>query len=255
VDLQLAGQVALVSGASRGIGYAIARGLAAEGVAVSLLARGEADLRQAAAAITRQGGRALPIVADVTRPADLERAVTTTVQELGGLDILVVNAGGARHLPATTASDTDWQDGLDRNLLHAARLARLAYPYLRRRPGRMIIVASIWGREKGGSVIYNAVKAAEIALAGSLAREWARDGIGVVALCPGSVLFPGGSWARRQEEDPAGIAAFVEREIPAGRFGTPEEIADVAVFLASPRARWVTGAAIPVDGGQSRSLI
>jgi 3-oxoacyl-[acyl-carrier protein] reductase len=179
--------------------------------------------------------------------------VASTVREFGGIDVLVANAGGARHLPAVEATDADWQDGIERNLLHVARLARLAYPYLRRGPGRMIVVASIWGREAGGSVIYNAVKAAEISLASMLAREWANDGIGVVALCPGSILVPGGSWERRQREDPAGIAAFVQQEIPMGRFGTPEEVADVAVFLASPRARWVTGTTVVVDGGQSRS--
>jgi 3-oxoacyl-[acyl-carrier protein] reductase len=254
MDLQLAGKIALVTGASRGIGKAIARGLAAEGARVALVARTETALREAAREIADRGGQALAIQGDVTRPADLERIVSTTVTELGALDILVASAGGARHLPAVETTDADWYDGLERNLLHAARLARLAYPHLRHGPGRMIVIASIWGRETGGSVIYNAAKAAEISLAAMLAREWAKDGIGVVALCPGSTVFPGGSWERRQREDPEGIAAFIQQEIPMGRFGTPEEVADVAVFLASPRARWITGAAIPVDGGQSRSI-
>ncbi len=253
MDLQLAGKAALVTGASRGIGKAIALALAAEGAHVALVARSSELLRHAAADARRWGGRSLAIEGDVTNPADLERMVAHTADELGGIDVLVACAGGARHLPAVAATDADWYDGIDRNLLHVARLARLAYPHLRRGPGRMIVVASIWGREAGGSVIYNAVKAAEISLASMLAREWAADGIGVVALCPGSILVPGGSWDRRQREDPAGIAAFVRHEIPMGRFGTPEEVADVAVFLASPRARWVTGTSVVVDGGQSRA--
>ncbi|MCS6802868.1 MAG: SDR family oxidoreductase [Chloroflexota bacterium] len=254
MDLQLAGKIALVTGASRGIGKAIALGLAAEGAHVALVARGGDALRQAAAEGARWGVRTLPIEGDVTVPADLERIVSRTASELGGIDVVVACAGGARHLPAIEATDADWQDGIARNLLHVARLARLVYPYLRRGPGRMIVIASIWGREAGGSVIYNAVKAAEISLAAMLAREWAKDGIGVVALCPGSIIFPGGSWERRQRDDPEGIAAFLRQEIPMGRFGTPEEVADVAVFLASPRARWVTATTVVVDGGQSRSL-
>ncbi|MFN8531994.1 MAG: SDR family oxidoreductase [Dehalococcoidia bacterium] len=253
MDLQLKGRVALVTGASRGIGKAIALGLAAEGADVAMVARGGEMLREAAADAAAFGVRALPIDGDITRPADLERIVDRVATGLGGLDVLVASAGGARHLPAAEATDADWQDGIDRNLLHSARLARLAYPHLRNSAGRMLIISSIWGREAGGSVIYNAVKAAEISLASMLAREWAKDGIGVVAICPGSIAFPGGSWERRRDEDPEGIAAFIRQEIPMGRFGTVEEVADVAVFLASPRARWVTGTAIPVDGGQSRS--
>lgn len=254
MDLELSGKRALVTGASRGIGKAIALGLAAEGAHVALVARDGEALRQVAAEAARLGVRAIPIEGDVTVVPDLERIVARTVQELGGIDVVVASAGGARHRPAIEATDADWQDGIDRNLLHVARLARLVYPWLRRGPGRMIVIASIWGREAGGSVIYNAVKAAEISLAAMLAREWAKDGIGVVALCPGSVSFPGGSWERRQREDPDGIAAFIRNEIPMGRFGTPEEVADVAVFLASPRARWVTATTVVVDGGQSRAI-
>ena len=122
--------------------------------------------------------------------------------------------------------------------------------------GAIIMIASIFGREWGGSRIsYNAVKAAEISVAKMLSRELARDNIRVNSVAPGSILFPGGSWHRRQQADPNGIAAFVERELPFGRFGRPEEVGAVVAFLVSSRASWVSGASITVDGGQSRSLI
>ena len=117
------------------------------------------------------------------------------------------------------------------------------------------MIASIWGRESGGRMTYNAVKAAEISLAKAMARELARDNIRVNSVAPGSILFPGGSWDRRQKESPDEIADFVRRELPFGRFGRPEEVGAVVAFLVSARASWISGASVPVDGCQSRSLI
>jgi len=115
-------------------------------------------------------------------------------------------------------------------------------------------VASIWGREGGGALSYNTAKAALIALAHEQARELAPRGVRVLSLAPGSILHAGGSWERRQREDPAGIAAFVKREIPFGRFGTAEEVGDTIAFLVSTRASWIAGACVVVDGAQSRSF-
>ena len=120
--------------------------------------------------------------------------------------------------------------------------------------GAIVIIASVFGREAGGRMTYNAVKAAEISLAKSLAQQLASSNIRVNSVSPGSILFEGGSWWKRQQDNPAAIAEFVKRELPFGRFGTPEEVGDVVAFLASPRASWISGTSVVVDGCQSRAF-
>ena len=121
--------------------------------------------------------------------------------------------------------------------------------------GAIIMIASIWGRESGGRMTYNAVKAAEISLGKSLAQQLAPLNIRVNSVAPGSILFPGGSWHKRQQADPQGIAEFIKRDLPFGRMGRTDEVGSVVAFLASPRASWISGASITVDGCQSRSNI
>lgn len=256
MDLQLAGKIAVVVGASRGIGFAIASALGREGCRVALLARGAQALAQAARRLQEEGVEALAVAADATDATQMRQALETVQARFGGIDVLVYNAGGAGGGGLFETSDDDWRAAFELNALAAARAVRLAVPYMKARGGGAVaLIASIWGRESGGRVAYNAAKAAEISIAKQLARELIRQGIRVNCVAPGSILFPGGSWDRRQKADPEGIRRFVEQEIPAGRFGTPEEVADVVTFLVSPRARWVVGACLPVDGGQSRSNI
>jgi 3-oxoacyl-[acyl-carrier protein] reductase len=146
----------------------------------------------------------------------------------------------------------DWATTFALNTGHAATLARAATPHLRARGGgALLLISSISGHRPQPRSQYAAAKAAMSHLAASLARELAGDGIRVNALSPGSILFPGGSWDRRREADPEALAAWVERELPFGRLGTLDEVADVAAFLLSARASWVSGADLVVDGAQN----
>jgi 3-oxoacyl-[acyl-carrier protein] reductase len=259
MDLQLTDKVAIVTGGSRGLGLASATSLAAEGCRVAICARGETRLAEAARdlrAVAGQDDRILPVVADVSTTAGAETVVRSAVDTFGRLDILVNNVGLARGTTITDTGDAEWQEALDQTLFPAIRLSRLAVPHMRRQGGGAIVmIASIWGRESGGRMTYNAVKAAEISLAKSMAQQLARDNIRVNSVAPGSILFPGGSWDRRQKEDPSGIADFVLRELPFGRFGRADEVGTVVAFLVSPRASWISGASVPVDGCQGRSNI
>jgi 3-oxoacyl-[acyl-carrier protein] reductase len=258
MDLGLSGKVALVTGASRGIGRAIALGLAAEGARVVMCARNAADLETAVREARARGAAetaAVGVPADVTTPAGVAALVDTALGAYGGIDVVVNNVGGSGARDFASTDDADLQSVLERNLFPALRVSRAALPHLTARGGgAIILIASVFGREAGGGPSYNAAKAAEISLAKAMARDLAVTGIRVVSVAPGSILFPGGGWDRRQKADPEGIAAFVKREIPWGRFGTPEEVADVVTFLCSARAAWITGACVPVDGGQSRAF-
>jgi len=255
MDLNLSNKVVMITGASRGIGKAMAKGFAAEGARLSICGRTLQTLEVTAAEIRKMDAEVFARPADVTKGEDAEVFVKSTLDQYGRIDVLVNNVGGSRKTPTLEISDREWHELLDLNAISAARMSRLVIPAMKKQGGVIIMISSIFGREAGGHITYNAGKAAEIALAKSLAQELARDNIRVNSVAPGSILFPGGGWDRKLKADPEGIAAFIKSDLPFGRFGTPEEIADVVVFLASERANWVSGACINVDGCQSRSNI
>jgi 3-oxoacyl-[acyl-carrier protein] reductase len=258
VDLQLRDKVAIVTGSSRGLGLASARALAAEGCRVTLCGRTESTLHAAARDVAVIAGgpeRVLTVQADVSHQDDVQRLVDETVAQFGGVDILVNNVGLGRGSDLLNTSDDEWREAIDQTLMPAIRATRLVVPHMQRRGGgAVVMIASIWGREAGGRMTYNAVKAAEISLGKSLAQQLAGSNIRVNSVAPGSILFEGGSWWKRQQEDPAAIAEFIKRELPFGRMGHADEVGDVVAFLASPRASWISGTAVVVDGGQSRSF-
>src|SRR3982751_1576082 len=259
MDFGLTDKIAVVTGSSRGLGLASARSLVAEGCRVCLCARGEETLAEAALeveAAAKRPNMVATVQADVSTTAGIELVIARAVETFGGLDILVNNVGRAGGSDLLGTTDAEWQAAFDETLFPAIRASRLAVPHMKNRGGGSIImIASIWGRESGGRMTYNAVKAAEISLAKAMAQQLAPANIRVNSVAPGSILFPGGSWHKRQQADPAGIAEFVKRELPFGRFGRADEVANIVAFLASSRASWISGASIPVDGVQGHSNV
>lgn len=253
MDLGLAGKVALVTGGSRGIGRAIALRLAAEGADIGICGRQPDALDACVAELRVRGVQAHAVIADVTSPGEAERFVDEIATLLGGVDLLVANVGGLSGGDLLNSTLEDWQRTFDLNLFHAVRTIRAAVPHMQARGGGSIVcISSISGTKPGPKAQYGAAKAGEIFLAGALAWELAPHRIRVNAVSPGSIMFSGGVWDRIRANEPQRFADFESRELPWGRLGTPEEVADVVAFVLSERAAWVNGANIAVDGAQGR---
>ena len=254
MDLGLRGKVALVTGAARGIGYAIAARLAEEGCDIGIC-----DVKGVEAALpafTTHGVRAHGVVANVMEPSEVERFVVECAGALGGVDLLVANAGGAFGKNFLESTADDWLKTFQLNLFHAVQSIRSAIPYMRERGGgSILLIASISGWKPAPRSQYGASKAAEIYLASSLAREFAPYMIRVNALSPGSTVFPGGGWDTFRKDQPQRFDDFVAREFPSGRMADPTEIADVAVFLLSGRACRINGANIQCDAAQGQPTV
>lgn len=251
MDLGLEGRTALVTGGTRGIGHAIARALVGDGARVAVVARGVQGLE----ATERELG-VTGIAADLITEDGCSRAFAAAREALGPLDILVNNLGGRAGESWVDTGAAELETAMTVNLYAAVRMSKLALPEMTNRGwGRIVVIASIYGRETGGAPSYNAAKAAEISFVTSLAREVAGKGVTVNTIAPGSILWEGGGWHRRQQADPGATANLIAREMPLGRFGTVEEVASVVTFVCSTQASLVNGAAIAVDGAQSRSNI
>ncbi|MDC0713856.1 SDR family NAD(P)-dependent oxidoreductase [Stigmatella sp. ncwal1] len=255
MNLELTGKTALVTGSSRGIGRAIAFALAREGARLCLSARNPEPLEQTATQLRAEGADVITAVGDVATPEGALAAVDATARAFGTVDILVNNVGGSGGAGSFEhATPKQWAEVLDRNLLAAVWCSQRAVETMRERGGCIVHINSIYGREYASSAPYTAAKAGLTALTKEMAIDLARYRIRVNGVAPGSILFPGGSWDRRQKAQPEKVEKMLREEMPWGRFGTPEEVADVVTFLCSERARWVTGATLPVDGGQGRAF-
>jgi NAD(P)-dependent dehydrogenase (short-subunit alcohol dehydrogenase family) len=260
VDLGLQGKVAAITGGSEGIGRATAFRFCEEGVRVAICARREDVLRTTAKEIaSATGGEVLAVRADVTIPADCERFMRQTVERFGGLDILVNNAGRLAVMPFEQATDAVWLEDIAVTLYGALRCARLAIPYMRKQGGgRIINMTTIAGKQPGvRSVPSGVTGAAGINLSKALANEYAADNILVNTICLGHLKSA--QWTRRWQAHFADLTldefyAKQGESIPLQRLGEAEDVADLVCFLASERARYITGTAINIDGGLSGAV-
>ncbi len=260
MELNLTGKVALVTGASRGIGEAIARRLAEEGMAVALAARSADRLNEVAAHIARHGGQALAHALDLSRPAAPDELVRAAVQKFGRIDLVVNNAGATKRGDFLALTEEDWADGFALKFFGAVRLCRAAWSHLVANGGSIVNIAGVGGRTGSAEfTIGGAVNAAMLNLTKTLADRGITDGVRVNAINPGSIMTERLKVRIAKVAEDKGIthdeaARRMTREMGITRFGRPEEIADAVAFLASERSAYLQGAIIDIDGGLTRTL-
>ncbi len=258
MDLYIKGKNALVTGGSRGLGKQCALSLAREGVNVAICGRTKSTLKKTVEELKALGIQSVGIVADIGKVSEIETLYKEAVDGVGAIDILVNNAGGTRaREDINTVSMEGYKETFDLNLFGGFRLMQISLPHMRNNKwGRIINIASIWGREYGGNISYMSAKAALIGATKHAALSLAKDGILVNSIAPGSIAHQDGSWERFQTENPEHVVEdFIKQNLPMGKFGWPEPVGDLVTFLSSDRAGLITGACILVDGGQSYSMI
>lgn len=258
MDLKLADTVAFVSGSSRGIGRAIAAGFLAEGARVTITGRNRDSLETTRNALAEAHGsaRVFATVGDLTAPDGIAAVLSEADAHWGRLDHVVANLGDGRSIAGWNVGDAEWERVLEVNFRGAVRLVEAAMPRLARQKSASItLIGSIAGLEAlSAPIAYSTAKAALAAYTTALARQVASSGIRVNCVAPGNILAPGGSWERRISEDRTAVENYISREVPLSRFGSPEEIADLVVFLSSTRSSFTTGSCFVADGGQTRRL-
>jgi len=251
MELDLAGKKALITGGGRGIGRACALALAAEGTHVMICGRTQAALTSTLDDLGGEGSGHRSQAVDLASPDGPARLIQAVLERFGEPDIVVQNVGGTLDVRDPLAPISDWQRVLRLNLEIGIELTNAFIPHMQKRgSGRMIFLSSLAAFEQQGSLAYGVAKAAVTAYARGIGRLYAADGIVVSAIVPGVVLTEGGTWDTNRQRDPEGIARYVEEKLPRRRFGSPEEIADAVVFLASSRASAFSGSLVPMDGGQ-----
>jgi len=257
MDLQLNRRVALVAGSSRGIGMAIAAGLLREGCRVCITGRDPARLEVAGEELAARFGEEniLNVSGDLTDEKVISGVLSRVVKEWGSIDVVIANLGTGSGKPGWQQDEAEWERLFDANFFGSVRLAQAAIPYMQQHGGSIVFISSIVGVEATPAPLpYSAAKSALINYSKNLARAVAEHGIRVNCIAPGNILFPGGSWERHLENRRESVEKYISSEVPLRRFGTPEEIANLAVFLASPISGFATGSCFIMDGGQTRTI-
>lgn len=257
MDLCWTDRVALVSGSSRGIGRAIARTFLAEGARVVVTGRQPDSLAQTTAALQAEFGqeRVLGLSGDLSQTAHVATVVRRTREQWGEIDCVVANIGSGTAKNGWQLNQADWDPVFDVNFWSGVRLVEGVLPgMVNARRGSITFIASIVGVESVSAPLpYSAAKAAVVNYSKNLARQVGQYGVRVNCVAPGNILFPGGSWDQKLAQNREPVERYIEGEVALRRFGTPEEIAALVVFLASERAAFVTGACVVADGGQIRA--
>lgn len=262
MDLGLEGRVAVVTGASLGIGAATVSRLAAEGASVAFCARTTTDVEALAERVGSNGKAAKGYSVDMSQATEIDAFIASVQNDLGPIDVLVNNVGSSPSRNFLYMADDDWRELFELNLMSAVRCSRLVIPPMRERgDGRIVMISSAAAKYPTPDLIdYSASKAAMIAVGKALANKYGRDGVLVNSVLPGLVDTP--MWDRATQEisdatgrEPEAIRSDIAKDVPVGRYGHPEEVADVVTFLCSSRASYINGTTITVDGGAGSDLL
>lgn len=261
MHLGIKGKYALVTGGTHGIGKSIALALADEGCNVAVCSRTDKNIKETIDLLEAKGVDCIGIKADVTRGSDIRKVMKRIIKQWGTIHILINNVGGGGRWGSEITEETDekvWLDVYNKNVLTAVRFTNLAIPFMRRQKwGRVVTITSIYGREAGAKPWFGIAKMGQAMLMKSLSLKHylAKDGITFNSVAPGVIMIPDTGWEKALKEKPEEIKNFIKRELPLERFGTPDEVANLVVFICSEKASLLNGAAIPMDGGQSRSIL
>lgn len=250
MDLALNNKVAIVTGSSQGIGFAIAKMLLDEGCKIVINGRNKSKLDTAKEKLSKS---VLAYEADVSVFSDCEKLVKKTIDTFGRLDILICNAGFSKSVKPGDENTTEWQNMLSANLLTATNMIQCATPYLSKTKGCITCISSICGVQtiQNAPVTYSASKAALNAAVKGLAIPLAQCGVRINAIAPGNILFPGSVWDKKMQISAESVDSMLKKNIPLQRFGTVEDIANMAAYLASNKSAFMTGSIVVIDGGQT----